>query len=86
VTSLTSIISVIINALSLIVLADALVSFFLTPYHPIRRTLDSIVEPMLGPIRRVMPPTGALDLSPVVLLILIQIIGAILVQVLGSVR
>jgi YggT family protein len=31
-------------------------------------------EPILGPIRRVIPPTGGLDLSPFVALVLLSII------------
>lgn len=53
--------------------------------HPLARVqtfLDRIIYPVILPIRRVIPPIrlggGALDLSPIVLLIGIQIIIAIL--------
>jgi YggT family protein len=36
------------------------------------RTLDAITEPMLRPIRRVLPSLGGLDLSPIILLLLLQ--------------
>ncbi len=36
-------------------------------------TLDKITEPVYRPIRRIMPDFGALDLSPIVVLVLIQI-------------
>lgn len=39
------------------------------------RSLDRLTEPMLRPIRRVLPDLGGIDLSPMVL-----IIGLILVQ------
>jgi YggT family protein len=52
------------------------------PYHPVRRTLDSIVEPMLAPIRRVIPPIGMIDFSPLVLLLLIQLISNLLINLL----
>ncbi len=32
-------------------------------------------EPMLGPIRQIMPNMGGLDLSPMVALLLLQLIG-----------
>ena len=35
------------------------------------RMTSMITEPLLGPIRRVMPPLGGLDLSPLILLLLI---------------
>jgi YggT family protein len=37
-------------------------------------TLDRLTEPLYRPIRRIMPDFGALDLSPMVVLILIIII------------
>jgi YggT family protein len=63
---------------------DVILSFVLNPFHPVRRALDSVVEPMLAPIRRVLPPAGGLDFSPAVLMILIQIIGRLLVSLLGQ--
>lgn len=70
---LITIVRTISYILTLLVLADIIVSYFLSPYHQIRRVLDSIVQPMLAPIRRFMPKTGMLDFSPVVLIILIQL-------------
>ncbi len=78
-------IQVIYYGLTVLVFADILVSFFLSPFHPIRQALDSIVGPMLAPIRRVLPPTGMFDFSPAVLLILIQLIGSVLIRFLASI-
>ncbi|MEM1103166.1 MAG: YggT family protein, partial [Pseudomonadota bacterium] len=36
------------------------------------RTTVSVTEPRLGPIRRVLPSLGGLDLSPIVLIIGLQ--------------
>ena len=60
--------------LNLIILADIVVSFFLSPYHPMRNILDKIVNPLLSPIRRIMPQTGMFDFSPIILIILLQVI------------
>jgi len=68
--------------LTLVVLIDVVLSFFMSPFAPLRRTLDSLVDPMLAPIRRVIPPVGMFDFSPLVLIILIQIVEEILVRVL----
>ena len=70
--------------LILLVILSVILSYFMDPYHPIRRGLDRIVEPMLNPIRRVVPLVGMLDFSPLVLIILIQIIGSLLVRLLLS--
>ena len=50
----------------------------------ITQVLYEITEPILGPIRRVMPNTGMLDLSPMVAIILLQVLGNILVRALGG--
>ena len=71
--------------LSVLLIADILVSYFLNPFHPIRRSLDSIIQPLLNPIRRVLPNVGMLDLSPIVLLILIRVVEELLVSILISV-
>ena len=68
--------------LTFIVFADIIVGYILSPYHPLRRTLNSIVQPLLAPIRRFMPPTGMIDLSPMVLIILIQGVETILIRLL----
>lgn len=79
---LINLIRVTSTVLSLVVLVDVVLSFFMAPYHPLRQTLDSLVEPMLVPIRRIMPRTGMLDFSPLILLILIQVIESVLIQLL----
>jgi YggT family protein len=80
------IISTVSNILVLLVFASAILSFFMDPYHPIRRGLDNIVEPMLSPIRRIVPLVGSLDFSPLVLIILIQVAERILLSILISMR
>jgi YggT family protein len=42
-----------------------------TVVRQIRYALFRLTEPLLGPIRRVLPDLGGIDLSPVVLLILL---------------
>jgi YggT family protein len=68
----------IIQLFILVVIAQAILSFFVDPYQPIRRVIDEIVNPFLNPIRRVVPPLGNLDFSPLVLIILLQVLDSIL--------
>jgi YggT family protein len=72
--------------LVLLVIVSVILSYFLDPYHPIRRSIDSVVEPMLAPIRRVVPLIGFLDLSPLILIILLQLLSNVLVSFLLSLR
>jgi len=80
--SLVSAISLVTGILSIVIIADVLVSYILDPYHPVRRFLDNIVQPLLLPIQRILPPVGGLDLSPLVLLILLDLISQALRNIL----
>lgn len=64
--------------LILVVLVDIILSYFVSPWNKVRMFLDRIVEPMLRPIRKVIKPMGGLDFSPIVLVVLIQIISSVL--------
>ena len=75
---ISSFIYIISQVLIWLVILSALLSFFLDPYHPIRRAIDQIVKPMLHPIRRVIPFIGNIDISPLILIIVIQFISFIL--------
>ncbi|MBU21693.1 MAG: hypothetical protein CL476_01070 [Acidobacteria bacterium] len=44
----------------------------LPPHHPAAQFVGTLTEPVLAPIRRVLPPMGGLDLSPMILLIGLQ--------------
>ena len=70
------------DLLVLLVIISAILSFVMDPYHPVRRWIDSIVEPMLIPIRRVVPLVGALDFSPLILIILIRIVFNLILNLL----
>ena len=79
-----------INAISqllvLLVIVSVILSYFMDPYHPIRRAIDGVVEPMLAPIRRIVPLVGMLDFSPLILIILIQLLSNILIRLLSTLR
>ena len=63
-----------------IVIASILLSYFMDPYHPVRQGVDNLVKPLLDPIRKVVPPVGMLDFSPLVLIILVQVVSNLLVR------
>ncbi len=81
-TSLANAILIITRAFTLIILADVLVGYFLDVFHPIRQFLDSIVQPFLAPIRKLLPSAGGLDFSPLVLFFLVEMAGRVLVGIL----
>lgn len=81
-TSLANAIVIIMRAFTFVILADVLVGYFLDVFHPIRQFLDSIVQPFLAPIRKLLPPMGGLDFSPLVLFFLVELVGRVLVGIL----
>jgi YggT family protein len=83
-TFLLILIHYIFQILSLIIIIDAVLTFFMSPYHPIRQFFDRIVNPLLAPIRRILPVMANIDFSPVVLLIIIQVVDSLLSNLLLS--
>jgi YggT family protein len=67
-----------------VVIANSLLSFVLSPYHPVREALERIVAPFLNPIRNLMPNTGAIDFSPLILILAVEVLSRILIALLLS--
>lgn len=74
------------QVLTLVIIADALMSFFLPPDQPIRATLGRILNPMYAPIRRILPSAGGMDFSPIILVLIIQVVETLLISLLASLR
>lgn len=79
----------VLEILVLLVLAEVVVSWAMyfgargvSPYHPWVRTLRRITNPILEPFRRLLPPNRfrGLDLSPLLAIVVIEIIQSILRQ------
>jgi len=77
---LIDMINFITNLIVWLVIIYIILGYFVAPYHPLMEFLRRFVSPMLDPIRRIMPQTGMLDFSPLVLLILVQLIGSLLIR------
>jgi YggT family protein len=73
VTSLQNFIHVFISVYTLLILAFIITSWIRLPYSPwlnrIQRFLYDVCDPFLRLFRRVLPPLGPLDLSPMVAVI-----------------
>ncbi len=64
---------------SMIVLVAVLVSWLrLPPTNPLQNVLDTLTEPALKPLRKILPPAGGLDFSPIILLLGLQALGRFL--------
>ncbi len=55
------------------------------PYHPtwgpLMRLVYQITEPVLAPVRRILPPMGGLDLSPLVVWVIISFLRSVLLSI-----
>jgi YggT family protein len=78
---LISVIDLVFTLLSFAIIARAILSWFpQDPYNPspVIVLLNRITDPILEPLRRVIPPIGAMDISPIVALVILQVLQAIL--------
>ena len=84
--SLINVIHTILTLYSLAIIMNSFVGMIVDPYHPVARFLRQITEPVLAPIRRVVPPVqaggGFFDLSPMVALLLMWVLERILIAIL----
>ena len=83
---ITGILNLLFTVLSIAVLARALLSWFdPTMRFPVSQLIVDLTEPIIAPIRRVVPPIGGMiDLSPLVALILLQVIERVIISSLNS--
>ncbi len=66
-------------ALTVLIIARIAVSWIgLSPWHPVVRWLRVIVDPILAPFRRILPTFSGLDFSPILALVVINIVAQIL--------
>ena len=78
---LATFINILFYVLWAAILGRVIISWInLSPDNPIVVLLYGITEPILGPIRRVLPSMGLLDLSPMVALIVMMILQRVLLS------
>ena len=79
----TQVLANLISLLMLLILIDVILSWViaysrsLSPYHPLVKAIRSIVDPILNPFRRLLPPpykTGGWDISPMLAIIVLSIL------------
>lgn len=65
-----------------VLIIRAILSWVAQGYNPVAAVFDQLTEPMLRPIRKVIPPLGGLDLSILVLLIGMQFLQILVMDLL----
>lgn len=70
--------------LTIAIFVRAILSWFqMDPRNPLIQALDAITEPILEPIRRVMPRIAMIDFSPLVAILLLQFVSRALQSYFG---
>ena len=75
--SLVGLLQLVVSALSALVFIYAIMSW-VQPHSPLMQVADRLVQPWLDPVRRVVPLIGGVDLAPLVLILLLQLVGMLL--------
>jgi YggT family protein len=80
---LATFVDILFNVLTFAIIVRSLMSWFNPrPDNPIVRFVYEITEPVLGPLGRIVPRIGMIDISPIVAILLLNMIGQFLVQAL----
>jgi YggT family protein len=73
------ILSAVLSLYNYVILARVLISWFNpNPYNPIVDAIYRLTEPVLAPIRRILPPMGGFDLSPLVVFFILMFLRRII--------
>ena len=85
---LISFVSLLSTVLYFALLARVLLSWFQvgpsSPFYPVISILYQVTEPILAPIRRLLPRFGMMDFSPIVAFILLSIVQRVLTRALSG--
>ncbi len=72
-------VGVFIQFLGFAIFARAILSWFpIDQNGTIPQALDSITSPILDPLRKIIPPLGMIDLTPMIAMFLLLVIGGAL--------
>ena len=85
VSAVQSFVNVFVGVYVLLIFVYILTSWVRLPYSlsPVQRFLYEVCEPYLRLFRRFLPPFGPLDLSPIVGVFVLIILGRVVVRLLG---
>jgi YggT family protein len=75
-------IEIVFSVLSLAILARVLLSWVrVDPTHPAVQLLFDVTEPIMRPIRDMMPAMGMFDFSPIIALLLLNVLEGLLLYI-----
>jgi YggT family protein len=79
---LFNLINLLYYAIVILIFARIVLSFInISPYHPASRLVYDLTEPVLGPVRRYIPPMSGFDFSPLIVLLVAGFLRRLLLSV-----
>jgi YggT family protein len=83
---LLNFVDLLFNILQFAIIIRSLLSWFNPrPDNPLVVFLNDITEPILSPLRRIVPRIGMIDITPLVAILLLSVIQQVLYQVIRAV-
>ena len=78
---LIQIINIAFSVLIWLVIIRCLLSFIPhNPYQPLIRFVYDVTEPIMAPFRRLIPPIGMIDTSPIVVVFALELVRRVMIE------
>jgi Predicted integral membrane protein len=85
ISQIITVVNLIFEVLTWLVIIRCILSFVRhNPYQPVIRFIYDVTEPIMAPFRRIIPSTGGMDFSPIVVLLAITLVQRIVVSLLAT--
>jgi YggT family protein len=82
--SIVSLVALFLNVLSIAIIIRALMSWFDPTFNSaVGKIILDVTEPIMRPIRQVIPNFGMFDISPIVAILLLQALSRLLATAIG---
>lgn len=83
--SIVRIVDMAFRVLVWLVIARCILSFIRhNPYHPLIKFVYDVTEPIMAPFRRLVPGMGGIDFSPVIVIMVIELVRKLVVDIVRS--
>jgi len=81
--SLFGLMQLAVSGLTALVIVYAILSWIPTASSMLQDLVGRLAEPLVAPVRKIIPLVGGIDLSPLVVIVLLQIVAIVLGDALG---
>lgn len=69
-----------------LIIARCILSFVRhNPYQPVIKFIYDVSEPIMAPFRKLIPPTGGIDFSPIIAVLALSFLQKIIIDILYAI-